>query len=59
MPQSAEHLAILDLLDVRSGVIALTKADIVDRETIELAAIDIGFGESYDSGPHIEEVEDR
>ncbi|HUG86910.1 MAG TPA: selenocysteine-specific translation elongation factor, partial [Euzebya sp.] len=37
MPQSAEHLAILRLLDVRSGVVALTRADLVDEETIEIA----------------------
>ena len=27
MPQTAEHLAILDLLDVRRGVVALSKID--------------------------------
>ncbi len=36
MPQTAEHLAILDLLRVRSGVVALTKADLVDAEWLEL-----------------------
>src|SRR5262252_3148652 len=36
MPQSREHLAILDLLGVRRGVVALTKADLVDEEWIEL-----------------------
>ncbi|MDQ3752414.1 MAG: selenocysteine-specific translation elongation factor [Actinomycetota bacterium] len=41
MPQSAEHLAIVDLLGVDTGVIALTKADTVDRETIEIAADEI------------------
>ncbi|MDQ3767727.1 MAG: GTP-binding protein, partial [Actinomycetota bacterium] len=41
MPQSAEHLAIIDLLAVRTGVIALTKADTVDRETIEIAIDEI------------------
>ncbi|MEW6567410.1 MAG: selenocysteine-specific translation elongation factor [Chloroflexota bacterium] len=30
MPQTREHLAILDLLDVRRGVVALTKTDLVD-----------------------------
>ena len=33
MPQTREHLAILSLLDVRSGVIARTKSDLVDAET--------------------------
>jgi selenocysteine-specific elongation factor len=32
MPQTREHLAILDLLDVRYGVIALTKLDLVSDE---------------------------
>ena len=36
MPQTREHLAILDLLGVRRGVVALTKADLVDEEWIEL-----------------------
>jgi selenocysteine-specific elongation factor len=30
MPQTREHLAILDLLHIQSGVIALTKIDLVD-----------------------------
>ncbi len=29
MPQTREHLAILDLLQIRQGVVALTKADLV------------------------------
>src|SRR5688500_12490403 len=37
MPQSAEHLAILDVLGVASGVVALTKADTVDVETVAIA----------------------
>ena len=36
MPQTREHLAILDLLGVRRGVVALAKADLVDEEWIEL-----------------------
>ncbi|HEX6820062.1 MAG TPA: selenocysteine-specific translation elongation factor [Ktedonobacterales bacterium] len=36
MPQTAEHLAILDLLRVRAGVVALTKADLVDAEWLAL-----------------------
>ncbi len=36
MPQTDEHLAILDLLRVRSGVVALTKCDLVDEEWLEL-----------------------
>ena len=37
-PQSAEHLAILDVLGVSSGVVALTKADTVDADTVAVAA---------------------
>src|SRR3989454_7958617 len=36
MPQTREHLAILDLLQVRRGVVALTKADLVDEEWLAL-----------------------
>lgn len=32
MPQTREHLAILDLLGIEHGVVALTKADLVDAE---------------------------
>jgi selenocysteine-specific elongation factor len=36
-PQTHEHLAILRLLGVEQGVVAVTKADTVDEETVELA----------------------
>jgi selenocysteine-specific elongation factor len=36
-PQTHEHLAILRLLGIEQGVVALTKADLVDEETLELA----------------------
>jgi selenocysteine-specific elongation factor len=36
-PQTLEHLAILRLLGVERGVVAVTKADAVDAETLELA----------------------
>jgi len=36
-PQTHEHLAILRLLGVERGVVALTKSDLVDDETLELA----------------------
>src|SRR3989337_1648961 len=35
-PQSEEHLAIVDVLGARAGVVALTKADLVDADTIVL-----------------------
>src|SRR5881392_3387855 len=36
-PQTHEHLAVLRLLGVRHGVVAVTKADAVDAEVLELA----------------------
>jgi selenocysteine-specific elongation factor len=36
-PQTHEHLAILRLLGIDRGVVALTKSDLVDEETLELA----------------------
>src|SRR5690349_20737045 len=36
-PQTHEHLQILRLLGVERGVVALTKADLVDDDTLELA----------------------
>jgi selenocysteine-specific elongation factor len=34
MPQTREHLAILDLLGVRRGLVALSKSDLADAERI-------------------------
>jgi selenocysteine-specific elongation factor len=39
-PQTHEHLAILRLLGIEHGVVALTKADIVDEETLQLAHVE-------------------
>src|SRR5579863_4653696 len=41
MPQTREHLAILDQLRVQRGIVVLTKADLVDEEWIELVKEDI------------------
>jgi selenocysteine-specific elongation factor len=41
MPQTREHLDVLRILGVERGVVALTKIDAVDEETIELAALDV------------------
>lgn len=40
-PQSEEHLAIVDVLGAEGGVVALTKRDLVDRETLRLAEEDV------------------
>lgn len=42
MPQTAEHLAIMDLLDVRHGVVALTKTDRVGDERIDEVRQQVG-----------------
>ena len=41
MPQTIEHLDILNYLDVKRGIIVLTKCDLVDEEFIELVKDDI------------------
>ena len=41
MPQTEEHMQILDLLDVRHGMVALSKADAVDGDTLELARLEV------------------
>lgn len=41
MPQTREHLEILRLLGLRHGVIALTKCDLVDETTREVAELEI------------------
>ncbi len=40
-PQSEEHLRILELLGIESGLIALTKSDLVDDDLLELARMDV------------------
>jgi selenocysteine-specific elongation factor len=41
MPQSEEHLAVLDLLGVHHGIVALTKIDRVDEDLVAIATIEI------------------
>src|SRR5438874_1689805 len=41
MPQTVEHLDILRLLDVKNGVVALTKADMVDEDWLEIVVDDV------------------
>src|SRR4051812_15762507 len=41
MPQTREHLEILRLLGLKHGVIALTKADLVDETTREVVELEI------------------
>ena len=41
MPQTREHVAILDVLGVSNGVVALTKRDLVDDEWLDLVMADV------------------
>lgn len=41
MPQTREHLAILDLIGVKRGVVAITKKDLVDEETLEIVRMEV------------------
>ncbi len=57
MPQSEEHLSIIDLLDHRRAVIALSRRDLVDDETAGLARLEVEEavrGTSIESAPIVE-----
>jgi selenocysteine-specific elongation factor len=41
MPQTREHVAILELLGIRSGVVALTKCDLVEEDWLDLVRLDV------------------
>src|SRR5208283_3986758 len=41
MPQSREHLAICELLKIKDGIIALTKADLVEQDWLHLVTEDV------------------
>jgi selenocysteine-specific elongation factor len=41
MPQTREHLAIIDLLGIPKGVVAVTKSDLVDADWVELVSEDV------------------
>jgi selenocysteine-specific elongation factor len=41
MPQTREHLDIMNLLGIQVGLVALTKIDLVDEDMVELARCDI------------------
>jgi selenocysteine-specific elongation factor len=50
MPQTREHAAIVRLLGIPAGVVALTKRDLVEDEGAELARLEIA--ELLDGGPY-------
>ncbi len=41
MPQTVEHLAILDLYGIKKGIVVITKKDLVDDEWLQLVRMDI------------------
>lgn len=41
MPQTKEHLAICNLLGIKSGLVTITKSDLVDEELLALVTEDI------------------
>lgn len=41
MPQTREHLAIIDLLQIEHGVVALNKVDLVDDDWLELVESEV------------------
>lgn len=44
MPQSREHLSICELLKIKAGIVAITKADLVDEDWLQLVIDDVrGF----------------
>lgn len=49
MPQTREHLAILELLGVSAGIVAITKSDIAEPDWIQLVEDDVR--ESIQRGP--------
>lgn len=57
MPQTREHLAILDLLEIKRGVVALTKSDLVDDpdwlELVTIEVADVLNGTSLSAAPII------
>lgn len=41
MPQTKEHIDILNLLGIKNGIVCLTKADMVEEEWLEMMKVDI------------------
>jgi len=54
MPQTREHLEICSLLGIKSGLVALTKMDMVDEELVELVQEDVS---SFLAGTFLEDAE--
>src|SRR5262249_24243588 len=50
-PQTREHFDICQLLGIERGLVALTKSDLADRDTLELARLEV---EDYLRGSFLE-----
>ncbi len=56
MPQTREHLAILDILQIRRGLVVITKTDLADEELVELVKAeveDVLEGTSFEGCPMV------
>ena len=56
MPQTREHLAILDILQIRRGMVVITKTDLADEELVELVKAeveDVLEGTSFEGCPMV------
>lgn len=54
MPQTREHFHILELLGVTTGIVVITKKDLVDEEMLELVQLEISElleGSPFESAP--------
>jgi len=54
MPQTREHLEIIDLLDVRRGIVVLSKVDLVDTDWLALVraeVVEVLKGSSLEGAP--------
>lgn len=41
MPQTREHMSILDLLGIETGIVVMTKKDLVDQDWLDLVTLDV------------------
>lgn len=53
MPQTKEHVQIMEMLEITNGLIVLTKTDLVDDELIELATEEVA---EFTEGTFLEEA---
>jgi selenocysteine-specific elongation factor len=58
MPQTREHMEICSLLNIRQGLVALTKIDLVDKDWLSLVRDDVSafLSETFLKGARIVEV---